>query len=80
MPEEMLNSPKTLVLVPALSFSPEGYRLGYGQGFYDRFLAKIPQAATVGIALSALISKEIPTEPWDLPVKYLATENGVRQI
>lgn len=80
MQEELLNSPKTLVLVPALSFSSKGYRLGYGQGFYDRFLAKIPQAVTVGITFSALISEKIPQEPWDLPVKFLATENGVQQI
>lgn len=77
MDETLLNSEKTVVLVPALSFSPQGYRLGYGQGFYDRFLAKIPKAVTIGITVSELISDAVPIEPWDRAVQYLATENGI---
>lgn len=77
--EETLNSPDTLILVPALSYSPRGYRLGYGQGFYDRFLAKIPLAGSFGITFTALISEEIPAAPWDLPVQYLVTEEGIQK-
>lgn len=78
--EFRLNSPNTLVLVPALAYSADGYRLGYGQGFYDRFLAKIPLAASMGIAFSPLISQDIIVEPWDKAVQYLATEEGVQKI
>lgn len=78
--ETILNSPKTLVLVPALAFSPQGCRLGYGQGFYDRFLAKIPHAVSLGITLTPLLSNDIPIEPWDKAVRYLATEKGIEKI
>lgn len=78
--ENMLNSPDTLILVPALAYSPEGYRIGYGQGFYDRFLAKIPLAASIGITLSPLISEDIIIEPWDKAVGYLATEKGLQKL
>lgn len=78
--ENILNSPDTLVLVPALAYSPKGFRLGYGQGFYDRFLAKIPLAASIGITLSTLISEDIIVEPWDRAVQYLATEKDVQKI
>ncbi len=74
---EKLNNVKTLILVPALAFTNKGYRIGYGQGFYDRYLAKIPQAISIGITLIALLDDEIPLEPWDLPVHYLATEQGI---
>lgn len=78
--EETLNSEKTVVLVPALGFTAQGFRLGYGQGFYDRFLSKIPKAVTVGITFSELINDTIPVEPWDKPVQYLATETGIVKI
>lgn len=79
-PENILNSADTLILVPALAYSPQGFRLGYGQGFYDRFLAKIPLAISIGITFSALISQDICIEAWDRAVQYLATENGVQKL
>lgn len=79
-PENMLNSPDTLVLVPALAYSKGGCRIGYGQGFYDRFLAKIPLAVSLGITLSALFSEDIIIEPWDRAVSFLATEKGIQKI
>lgn len=41
-----------LVLVPLISFDKAGHRIGYGKGFYDRFLKKVPQAKKVGLALT----------------------------
>lgn len=70
----VLNSQTVLILVPALRFDVKGYRLGYGQGFYDRFLEQIPQANTVGLTFSELLSEEIPCMAWDKAVHYLATE------
>lgn len=67
------------VLVPGLAFDPWGHRLGYGQGFYDRFLARLPpQTLTIGLVAEALIVSELPHDPWDVPVRFLATERGVR--
>ncbi len=66
-----------LVLVPGLAFDLEGFRLGRGRGFYDRFLASVA-AKTVGVAPEALLLPRLPRDPWDVPVAYLATERGVR--
>jgi len=67
------------VVVPGLAFDPWGYRLGYGLGFYDRFLARLPpRTLTVGLVAEALLVPELPHDPWDVPVQFLATEQGVR--
>lgn len=68
-----------VVLVPGLAFDPWGHRLGYGQGFYDRFLAKLPShIQTIGLVAEALILPALPHDPWDVPVQFLASELGVR--
>ncbi len=77
---EELNNADTLIFVPALAFTHKGYRIGYGQGFYDRYLAKIPQAISIGITLSALLDDTIPLESWDMPVHYLATEKEIIKL
>ena len=76
----ILNNSETIILVPALAFTSKGYRIGYGQGFYDRYLAKIPQAIRIGLTLSSLLDDTIPLESWDLPVHYLATEKEIIKI
>ncbi|GGN05833.1 5-formyltetrahydrofolate cyclo-ligase [Thermus composti] len=65
-----------LVLVPGLAFDLEGFRLGHGKGFYDRFLPTL-KALRLGIAPKALLLPRLPRDPWDTPVDYLATEEGV---
>ena len=62
-----------LIIVPALTYDSKGYRLGYGGGYYDRYLRAIP-AFTLGIARERLIRDELPIEPHDVPVKCLITE------
>ncbi|AEB11498.1 5-formyltetrahydrofolate cyclo-ligase [Marinithermus hydrothermalis] len=66
------------VLVPGLAFDREGYRLGYGKGYYDRFLATLPpHTLTIGLTAEALVVDRLPRDPWDQPVAFLATETGV---
>jgi 5-formyltetrahydrofolate cyclo-ligase len=62
----------TLLLVPALLCDAKGYRLGYGGGYYDRFLASHPayQARTVGLC-HALYPAPLPTDPWDKPLRWV---------
>ncbi|WP_117237457.1 5-formyltetrahydrofolate cyclo-ligase [Thermus sediminis] len=67
-----------LVLVPGLAFDREGFRLGRGRGYYDRFLASV-EAATLGAVPQALLLPRLPRDPWDVPVGFLATEEGVHQ-
>jgi len=65
-----------LVIVPALTYDRAGYRLGYGGGYYDRYLSGIP-AVTVGMARERLLKNELPREPHDIAVMYVLTEFGV---
>lgn len=67
-------SEKTVALVPGLAFTPNGNRLGYGGGFYDRFLAEYPFIYTIGITYEELIAASLPCLPHDLSVRALATE------
>ncbi len=60
------------ILVPALGFDREFYRLGYGKGFYDRFLAQTGPIPTIGVGFREQMCEELlPRDSWDIPVKEL---------
>ncbi len=65
------------LLVPLLAFDARGHRLGYGGGYYDRTLARLPNAFWLGCAYATQAVKCIPTEPTDLPLHAVATEIGI---
>ncbi|MCA0970080.1 5-formyltetrahydrofolate cyclo-ligase [Halobacillus litoralis] len=67
-----------LLLVPGLLFNSRGYRLGFGGGFYDRFLSTY-DGVTMMIASEAQRNEEIPVEAFDLPVQYILTEKGIQR-
>ena len=60
-----------LIIVPALAADENNYRLGYGGGFYDRFLAKYPNITTLSVIPKQFKYKTLPQETFDLPVKYV---------
>lgn len=67
-----------LIVTPGCVFDLRGYRLGYGKGYYDRFLKKItPKPALVGLAYELQIVKKIPATPYDVPVHKIVTEDRV---
>ena len=66
-----------LVLVPGIAFDREGYRLGYGFGFYDKFLKKVPKAVKIGLAFDFQIVDQVPREEHDVPVDFIVTEERV---
>ncbi|MBQ9780047.1 MAG: 5-formyltetrahydrofolate cyclo-ligase [Clostridia bacterium] len=70
-----------LILVPGLAFDNSGYRLGYGGGYYDRFLASLSDnhisATTVGLAFSVCHTQALPHAPHDIPVDYIIDERRV---
>lgn len=74
VPEQlrMVECPPAL-LIPCLGFNAEGYRLGYGGGFYDRTLEAIPRPLTLGIAYSCLAA-EFPSAAHDVALDRVITE------
>ncbi len=66
-----------LIIVPGIAFDSKGYRLGYGKGFYDRFLPTCHNAITIGIAFQAQIVENTFPQSWDVPVQHIFTENGM---
>lgn len=62
-----------LVVVPGLAFDHDGYRLGYGAGHYDRFLAGAPQAVWVGLTFEVCLVPQVPRETHDLAMHYILT-------
>ena len=57
------------ILVPGVGFSPNGYRLGRGKGYYDKFLSKYSNLFTVGVCFREQFYLDIPTEPHDIPMQ-----------
>ncbi|GAB3795509.1 5-formyltetrahydrofolate cyclo-ligase [Virgibacillus kimchii] len=77
-PEETVRITKQdidVLFVPGLLFDRQGYRVGFGGGFYDRFLIDFPNK-TVSMLHSSQLMDSIPKESFDIPVQYLMTENG----
>ena len=68
-----LAAPDTLLIVPALAFDREGFRLGYGGGYYDRVLARAA-CPSMGLAFHSLLLPQLPREPWDTSVHAVCTE------
>jgi 5-formyltetrahydrofolate cyclo-ligase len=68
-----------LILVPAVACDRQGYRLGYGGGFYDRLLSSPSWAnkPTLGIVFEEARLTALPYEPWDQPLQGICTEAGV---
>lgn len=71
----------SIVLVPLLAFDGDGYRLGYGGGFYDRTIAKLRDEGDapkfIGVAYSAQEVEQVPTTEGDEPLDGILTEHGV---
>jgi 5-formyltetrahydrofolate cyclo-ligase len=70
-----------LVIVPGLGFTPTGYRIGRGMGFYDRFLAQ-PEfiGVSCGMAFEEQIVEQLPVLDHDMPLSMLATDRGIRRF
>ena len=73
IPEPVANGPAAddphaLVLMPGLAFDPQGHRIGYGGGFYDRFLASEPEHPTLALCYDFQMLPHVETEEFDIPV------------
>ena len=68
-----------LMIVPALCFDREGFRLGQGGGYYDRYLSG-HALFTVGVGRDALLMERVPRGVYDLGVRCLVTESGITRF
>ena len=80
-PEGERSSPENIdiVVVPAVAFDLEGHRLGYGKGYYDRFLKKT-KALKVGVAYDFQIVDKLPREQHDVPVDLIITPTRLIKV
>lgn len=77
--EKVTDYSHGLCVVPGLCFDAKGFRLGYGKGYYDRFLSGF-QGATAGICYAECVQWNLPHGYFDRPVDVLVTENYIRRI
>lgn len=66
--EPIADDPTALVLMPGVAFTEKGDRIGYGGGYYDRFLAAEPAHPTVALCYEFQMVETLPTEEFDIPV------------
>ena len=66
-----------LIVVPGVAFTLKGQRLGYGGGFYDRYLSKHTRHFTAALAFEFQMMEEVPTEPTDLLPDVVITEKTI---
>ena len=80
IPEPSSDSPVipkdalSLILVPGLAFDPEGFRLGHGGGYYDRYLP-YTSCPSVGLCPEIFLREELPRGPHDVRIPYILTES-----
>jgi 5-formyltetrahydrofolate cyclo-ligase len=66
-------------IIPVLGFDLQGNRLGYGAGYYDRFLSRYPKINRIGLAFACQEIPEIPCEENDMKMHVVVTEKGICQ-
>lgn len=76
IPEPLADGPvaddeTALVLMPGLAFDPQGHRIGYGGGFYDKFLAAEPSHPTLALCYDFQLLPHLETEEFDIPVDWV---------
>lgn len=68
-----------VIIIPVLGFDDQNYRLGFGAGWYDRFLSHQQHATTIGLAYSSSLVSGLPHEVHDIPLDIIVTEKDIFQ-
>lgn len=76
-PEGGADTPCDVTLTPLLAFDEEGYRLGYGGGYYDAYFSRHKRTLRVGLAYSAQKTDKLSHEMWDIPLHCVVTEKDI---
>ena len=74
---QMMSEMNGLILVPGAVFDRQRGRMGYGKGFYDRYLAKYIALQSAALAFECQIAKNVPVEAHDRKPDMVITENGI---
>lgn len=74
--ERAVVSGRTLCIVPGLAFDRKGRRMGFGKGYYDRFLENF-SGVTLGLCYECCIRDEIPHDKHDAVMDYVITEDNI---
>ena len=69
-----------LLIIPGIAFDLKGYRIGYGKGYYDRFLSLGKSKCIMGLSYESQIINEIPNNEHDIPVDIIITEKKIIRI
>lgn len=69
-----------MMVMPGVAFDRENHRVGYGGGFYDRFLEKHPEITRVAVAFDFQIFQEVPIEPTDIFPQVIVTEKEIFRL
>lgn len=75
--DQSVHSDSAICFIPGLVYDRQGYRLGYGKGFYDRYLSSF-QGCRIGVIYSDYIIPEVPRGRFDIRCDILLTEKNVR--
>ena len=74
------SEPIDVAIIPGLGFTLSGERLGFGAGYYDRWLASNGKMTKIGVAFEYQITGRIPHEPHDVPMDLITTESRLIEI
>lgn len=74
--EKVIDFSAAVCVVPAFTFDKYGYRLGYGKGYYDRFLKKFT-IISVGLCYNNFLRENLPINEFDVAVNFIATEDKI---
>jgi len=69
-----------LAFIPGIAFDVFGYRMGYGKGYYDRWLNNVPCWKTIGLAYDFQITDRLPIGEYDLPIGMIITEKRIIEV
>ena len=76
---EGANPEDTVMFMPGVVFGSDGSRIGYGKGFYDRYLAKYDIMKRIALCFSIQLLESIPSDAHDKKVSVIVTENGITE-
>lgn len=74
--EQLSPAKIDLYLMPLVGFDSNGNRLGMGGGYYDRYFSKHSSGIKAGVAYQCQHVEQLPTDPWDVTIQHIFTEQG----